>query len=73
MDDNIRKVEPMDSARKNSEVSASLDSEATLILDASKYQCYWNDSEFPEGTRVCNSGVTYECQMGHWVKLHISC
>lgn len=73
MSDNITKVDPMDSAKKNSQVAASLDSEATLILDARKSQCYWNEIEFPESSRVCDSGVTYECQMGHWVKLDISC
>jgi len=73
MSDDITRVEPMDSARKNSRVVDSLRGEATVILDKSKLQCYWNDAEFPDGSKVCDNGVACECHMGSWLKLDIEC
>jgi len=73
MGQDITQVDPVDSAKKNSRVVDSLRSESTVILDTSKLQCYWNGVEFPDGGKVCDSGVTYECHMGSWLKLDKEC
>ena len=73
MSDDITNVDPMDSTKKNSEVVESLTGEKTIILGEEKSKCFWNDAEFPDGSKVCDSGVTYECQMGFWVKRDEEC
>jgi len=73
MSNDIIRVNPMDSAKKNSRVVDSLRSEATVILDKGKLQCYWNEAEFPDGSKVCDNGVAYECHMGSWLKLDSGC
>jgi hypothetical protein len=73
MSDDITRVDPMDSAKKNSRVVESLRSETTVILDKAELQCYWNDAEFPDGSEVCDNGVAYQCNMGSWLKLDRGC
>jgi len=73
MSDDITRVDPMDSAKKNSRVVDSLRSEATVMLDKGELNSYWNDAEFPDGSKVCDNGVAYECHMGSWLKLDKSC
>jgi len=73
MSDDITRVDTMDSAKKNSRVVDSLRGEATVILDKGEFKCYWNDAEFPDGSKVCDSGITYRCHMGSWLKLDIEC
>jgi hypothetical protein len=73
MSEDITNVDSMDSGKKNSEVAEALDGSKTLRIDPSKSTCYWNDVEFDEGSKVCQDGVAYECQMGMWVKLDEAC
>jgi hypothetical protein len=73
MSEDITTVDSMDSAKKNSDMAESLDGSKTLRIDASQSKCYWNDAEFDEGSKVCDDGVAYECQMGLWVKLDEAC
>jgi hypothetical protein len=73
MSEDITRVDPMDSAKKNSRLVDSLRGEATVMLDKGKLKCYWNDAAFPDGSKVCDSGVTYQCHMGSWLKLDSSC
>ena len=73
MSEDITRVDPMDSAKKNSRLVDSLRGEATVMLDKGKLTCYWNDAEFPDSSKVCDSGVTYQCHMGSWLKLDSSC
>ncbi|MFC1580309.1 hypothetical protein ACFL4N_05290 [Thermodesulfobacteriota bacterium] len=73
MNDDIRQVEAMDSGKKNSEVLESTKKVSTVIMGGGTTSCFWNDEEFSDGTRVCEGGVAYECQMGRWLKLKIEC
>ena len=73
MGDKIVKVEPRDAGKKNSDIVESVSGGSTVRLDQDSFVCYWNDSKFPEETLVCDNGVTYECQMGKWVKLQDPC
>lgn len=68
MNDNITNVDPMDSTKKNSGMTDSLSGETTVILGDEKSRCYWNGTEFSEGSVVDDGGVTYKCHMGLWVK-----
>ena len=67
MSEDITAVDPMDSAKKNSEVLESLNGEQTVVL-GEEPKCYWNDVAFTDGSRVEDDGVTYECHMGFWLK-----
>jgi hypothetical protein len=73
MSEDIIDVDPMDSAMKNAKVINSADEAGTVKFENGVSQCYWNDAGFPEGTRVCDNGTVYECQVGHWLKLKIGC
>ena len=73
MSDDIIRVEPMDSGKKNSYVIASLDEEGTVVMGDRKTECYWNGTEYPEDTLICDNGVAYECQSGRWLKQKDSC
>ena len=73
MSDEIIQVDPMDPSKKSSKVSASLREESTVILDTNNPQCFWNDTEVPDGGKVCENGQTFECQMGSWIKLNKPC
>ena len=69
----ITNVEPMDSAKKSSDVAESLDGERTVILGEEKAMCLWNDAQFSEGSMVCDNGVKYKCHMGLWLKQKGGC
>jgi len=73
MGEDIRQVKPMDSGKQNSEVLESTKGSSTVLMGEGNTSCFWNDEEFPDGDRVCNNGVAYECQMGRWLKLKIKC
>jgi len=73
MSEDITRVDPMDSAKKNSRLVSSLSGESTVMLDKGEVKCYWNDAEFADGSKVCDSGVTFQCHMGSWLKLDSSC
>lgn len=68
MGNDITKVDPMDFTKKNADVVESLSGEQTVILGEDKSNCYWNDVEFSDGSKVSDQGVTYECHMGIWLK-----
>ena len=72
MSDDIVKVDPMDSTKRNSQVVNSLDDGGTVEFKPDQ-PCYWNDAEFKDSAKVCDNGVTYECQIGHWLKLKEGC
>ena len=73
MSEDMIDVDPMDSAMKNSNVIHSVDQAGTLKFKDETSRCYWNDAGFPEGTKICDNGTAYECQMGHWLKLKGGC
>lgn len=73
MSEDLTKVDPMDSAKNNSDVVESVRGQSTVMIKDEKSMCYWNDVEFPEGSKVCDNGVTYECQMARWIKLDEEC
>ncbi len=73
MSEDIIDVDPMDSALKNSKVINSADEAGTVKFEDGVSLCYWNDAGFPEGTRVCDNGTAYECQVGHWLKKKSGC
>ena len=52
MSEDITKVDPMDSAKNNSEVVESVRGQSTVMIKDEKSMCYWNDAEFPEGSKV---------------------
>ena len=73
MGNEIINVDPMDSAKNNSDLAESLSGERTVILGEEKSKCFWNDAEFPEGSSVCDGGVIYKCHMGIWLKQEGEC
>jgi hypothetical protein len=73
MSEDVIDVDPMDSGLKNSKVIHSLDEAGTVKFDSEGGQCHWNDAGFPDGTRICDAGVLYECQVGHWLKKKEGC
>ena len=73
MSEDIKQVESMDSGKKNSEVLESTKKVSTVMMGEGSTSCFWNDDEFPDGARVCDNGVAYECQMGRWLKLKVEC
>ncbi len=73
MGEDITQVESMDPGKKNSEVLESTKKVSTVMMGEGTTSCFWNEEEFPDGTRVCDSGIVYECQMGRWLKLKIEC
>ncbi len=73
MSEAIIDVDPMDPAMKNSRVIESVDQAGTVKFEDGRSRCYWNDAAFSEGTRVCDGGVAYECQVGHWLRLKGGC
>lgn len=73
MGDDIKKVESMDQGKKNSDILDSTKEASTVVMGEGSTSCFWNGEEFPDGTRVCDSGIAYECQMGKWLKLKIEC
>ena len=73
MSEDITKVNPMDSSKKNSDVIESVRGQRTVMIRDEKSVCHWNDKEFPEWSKVCDNGVTYECQMARWIKLDEKC
>jgi hypothetical protein len=72
MDDQITQVEPMDVSKKNSKIVESLADVSTVIMDK-EITCYWNDTEFQEGSMICDSGMAYNCNMGYWIKQDSGC
>ena len=73
MGSEMTRVEPMDSAKKNSDMAESFSGERTVILGEEKTKCFWNDAEFPDGNSVCDSGRLYKCHMGVWIKQDSEC
>ncbi len=73
MSEDIIDVDPMDTAKKNSKVIHSVDEAGTVKFEDGVSECYWNDTGFPEGSRVCDKGTAYECQVNHWLKQKDGC
>jgi hypothetical protein len=72
MNDQMTQVEPMDAAKNNSKIVESLADVSTVIMDK-EIKCYWNDAEFEDGSKVCDNGVAYNCNMGYWIKQDSGC
>jgi hypothetical protein len=73
MSEDIIDVDPMEQTMKNSKVIKSIDEAGTVKFEDGQSQCYWNDAGFPDGAKVCDKGVVYECQVGHWLQLKNGC
>ena len=66
-------VDPINPDMKNSRVIESVDQAGTVKFEDGQSRCYWNDAAFSDGTRVCDGGVAYECQVGHWIRRKDGC
>lgn len=73
MSDDVKNVECMDPAKKNSNLIDSLQGEKTAIFGEDKTRCFWNDEEFAEEDLICGNGVVYKCNMGIWVRQDREC
>ena len=62
-----KSVEPVDPAKKTSEIIDATAGEATVKMDQQDAKCYWNDAEFSQGERVDVGGTCYECNFGRWL------
>ena len=62
-------VDPVDDAKKNSEILGPDSDEATVQMDQLEDKCYWNDTEFATGDQVESKGKCYECSFGRWIPL----
>ena len=60
-------VAAMDSSLRNS-AKMLPDSESTLVMEPGANACFWNGTEFADGSMVESEGVTYECSFGRWVQ-----
>ncbi len=61
-------VAAMDPGLKNSEKINTDSEEATLVMEPGANTCFWNGTEYPEGSMVESEGVGYECAFGRWVQ-----
>ena len=62
-------VEPVDPAKKTSEILGPMSEEATVQIDKQNEKCFWNDAEFSQGDQVSHDGDCYECSYGRWLKV----
>lgn len=62
-----KKVDPVDSSKKTSEIIDGTAGEATVKMDLQSAKCHWNDVEFSQGDRVEAEGQCYECSFGRWL------
>ena len=62
-------VAPRNPDQKNSPFTGPTEGESTVILDTAATSCTWNGRDFEEGALVDCKGATYECSLGHWVKV----
>jgi len=62
-------VEPVDPAKKTSEIAGPSADEATVSMDMMSESCFWNDQEFKLGQRVSAEGKCYECSFGRWLEM----
>lgn len=68
-DTTVVNVDPVDPAKKTSEIAGPSADEATVSMDMMSESCYWNDQEFKLGQRVSVDGKCYECSFGRWLEL----
>ena len=68
-DKTAAKVDPVDPAKKTSEIAGPSADEATVSMDMMSENCFWNGQEFKLGDRVSSEGKTYECSFGRWIEL----
>jgi hypothetical protein len=62
-------VDPVDPAKKTSEIAGPTADEATVSMDLVHAKCYWNDVEYSQGERVNAADQCYECSYGRWVEI----
>lgn len=68
-DKNVVTVDPVDPAKKTSEIAGPSADEATVSMDMMSESCFWNDQEFKLGERVSVDGKCYECSFGRWLEI----
>jgi len=62
-------VEPVNPAKKTSEILGPMSEEATVRMDLQDEHCYWNDAEFSQGDQVAVDGKRYECSYTRWLEV----
>lgn len=62
-------VEPVDPAKKTSEILGPMSEESTVRMDLQNEKCYWNDTEFAHGDQVTIEGKCYECSYTRWLEV----
>lgn len=68
-DSTVVNVDPVDPAKKTSEIAGPSADEATVSMEMMSENCFWNDQEFKLGQRVSSEGKSYECMFGRWVEI----
>jgi hypothetical protein len=68
-DDKMVQVDPVDPAKKTSEIAGPAADEATISMELMNENCFWNDREFKLGQRVSAGGKCYECSFGRWLEV----
>jgi len=61
-------VEPIDPAKKNSEILGQTSDEATVQMDMQNEKCFWNDAEYSQGDEISSDGKCYTCSFGRWLE-----
>ena len=64
----VTPVEPIDPAKKNSEILGPTSDEATVQMDMQDDKCFWNDAEFSQGDEISSDGKSYTCSFGRWLE-----
>jgi len=64
-------VESVDPAKKTSEITGLTSDEATVSMDLADAVCFWNDTEYAQGSRVNTDGKCYECSFGRWIEIEV--
>ena len=68
-DNTVVNVDPVDPAKKTSEIAGPSADEATVSMEMMSESCFWNDQEFKLGERVGTGGKVYECSFGRWLEI----
>ena len=62
-------METPDPAKKTSTILGPMSEEATVKLNSQDVQCYWNDTEFSQGSQIIADVKCYECSYGNWLEV----
>ena len=61
-------VAAMDPSLQNSTKMIPGEEEATIVMEPGAKACFWNGTQFADGSLVESEGVRYECAFGRWVQ-----